>query len=144
MLAMDSPAATAGTPTAASKAALLCECPRTATHETTVCGVLTRFVLTAYSNRIFVVVSQTQNMGTLIHASADNPIDAATGSFTTRVLIGKRDDDHLEVYARAMCELICRRAPDAGPLLLAISIQGAHSNEMFRGILKEVEEHRVW
>lgn len=140
---MATASASASIPTAASKAELLSESPRTATHEAVVCGVPTRFVLTAYTNRVLVVVSQSPNMGTLIHASADNQLDAANGSFSTRVLIGKRDDDHLEVYARTMLELICRRAPDAGPLLLAISIQ-QHSSEMFRGVLKEVEEHRVW
>ena len=58
-------------------------------------------------------------------------------------MLGRRDDDHLEVYARTLIELICRRNPEAGQLLLAISVR-EHSNDMFRGILREIEEHRVW
>ena len=59
------------------------------------------------------------------------------------MLVGRRDDEMLEAYARTMVELINRRAPDAGPLLLAISIK-EHSDELFRGVMKHVEENRVW
>ena len=117
--------------------------PRTSTHEALCCGVPTRFVLTAYTNRIMVVVTQTQNMGTLLMASADDPLNPTNGAFSVRVLLGRREDDDLEAYARSMIELIWRRAPDAGPLLLGISIN-EHSPEMFRAVLREVEEHRLW
>jgi proteasome assembly chaperone 3 len=116
---------------------------RESAFEAVVCGVPTRFVLTAYSNRIFVVVTQTHNMGTLIHAEADNPIAAGTTAFSTRVLLGRRDDDVLEVYARTLMEMIHRANPETGPLLLALSIR-EHSQEMFRAILKEVQDHKVW
>lgn len=78
-----------------------------------------------------------------IAAQADNPLDAANSSFTTRVLVGRRDDEHLEVYARTLIEMICKRSPDAGPLLLSISIR-EHSSDMFRGVLKEIDENRIW
>ena len=42
---------------------------RTREHEAEICGVPTRFVLTAYANRISVIVTQTQNMGTLVRAT---------------------------------------------------------------------------
>lgn len=78
-----------------------------------------------------------------IAAQADNPLDAANSSYTTRVLMGRRDDEHLEVYARTLIEMICKRSPDAGPLLLSISIC-EHSSDMFRGVLKEIDENRIW
>jgi hypothetical protein len=78
-----------------------------------------------------------------IAAQADNPLDAANSSYTTRVLVGRRDDEHLEVYARTLIEMICKRSPDAGPLLLSISIR-EHSSDMFRGVLKEIDENRIW
>jgi proteasome assembly chaperone 3 len=140
--------------------------PLTRSHTQDVCGVPTKFVLTAYSNRIFVLVSQTDSMGTLvsphrsshhapmppyslhscglqINAEADRPLDPTSGSYTTRVLFGRRDDETLEVYARTLIELISRRAPVAGPLLLAISIR-EHSSDMFKGVMRVVEEQRVW
>lgn len=126
-------------------AAASMEVPPTRVHEATVCGVPTRFVLTAYSNRIMVVVTQTKNMGTLLLAQNDNPTNPSNACYSVRVLLGKRDDEDVEAYARTLIELISKRAPDAGPLLLAISLkEGSHSTEMFRGILREVEEHRVW
>ena len=41
---------------------------------------------------------------TQIHAECDNPLDASSGSYTTRVLLGRRDDEILEVYARTLVE----------------------------------------
>ena len=113
-----------------------------------------------------------------IHAQRDNPVEGSgTCSFSTRVLLGRRDDEVLEVgalplrthttpllpnecvrtsrshariaaatrgaqvYARTLIELISQHT--AVPLLLAISIR-EHSNEMFRAVLRELNEHRVW
>ena len=78
-----------------------------------------------------------------ITACADDPLSPSTTSYSTRVLLGRRDDDVLEAYARTMVELITKRAPDAGPLLLAISIT-EHSPEMFRAIMQTVGEVRPW
>ena len=142
--------------------------PRTRSFEATINGVRTHFVLTAYTNRVFVVVTQTQNMGTLVRtpahgpgacncifipcfgvslpqimACADDPLNPSGTSYSTRVLVGRRDDEVLEAYARTMVELITKRAPDAGPLLLAVSIQ-EHSNEVFHAVMRHVEENRIW
>lgn len=63
---------------------------------------------------------------TQIHAECDNPLDASSGSYTTRVLLGRRDDEILEVYARtlvkqpvksaafASCELLSTGRPATG------------------------------
>ena len=76
-----------------------------------------------------------------ILASADDPLNATGTSYTTRVLVGRRDDEHLEVYARTMVELLCKRAPDARPLLLAISLADVpHSNDLFRGLVTRFAE----
>ena len=42
--------------------------PAHAAHDVEICGVPTKIALTAYSNRVFVVVTQTDNLGTLIAA----------------------------------------------------------------------------
>ena len=78
-----------------------------------------------------------------IAASADNPLNASGTCYSTRVMLGRRDDDVLEAYARTMVELIAKQAPDAGPLLLGISIK-EHSNELFRAVMQQVVENRVW
>ena len=118
--------------------------PAHAAHDVEICGVPTKIALTAYSNRVFVVVTQTDNLGTLIAAERDLAIDPTCTCYSTRVLLGRRDDETLEVYARTMVELVAKRfATDAPPLLLAISIK-EHSPETFKAVMKFVEEHRVW
>ena len=76
-------------------------------------------------------------------ACNDDPLNPSGASYSTRVLVGRRDDEALEAYARTMVELISKRSPDAGPLLLAISIK-EHSHENFHAIMRHVEENRVW
>ncbi len=39
---------------------------RTVCHEAVVCGVPTKFMLSAYGNRLFVLVTQADNFGTLV------------------------------------------------------------------------------
>ena len=142
--------------------------PPTRAFEAEIGGVRTQFVLTAYTNRIMVVVTQSQNMGTLVHAPtvvvlaalvsqpcsalasrrqimacADDPLNPTGTSYSTRVLVGRRDDEALEAYARTLMELICAQSPKAGPLLLAISIK-EHSNEIFRAIVQQIQNNRIW
>ena len=80
---------------------------------------------------------------TQVQAELDNPIDPSSSSFSTRVLIGRRDDEMLEVYARTLMELIASTAPTTGPLLLGINIR-EHSQEAFRLVMRLIDEHRVW
>jgi hypothetical protein len=44
---------------------------RAVAHESVVCEVPTRFVISAYSNRVLIVVTQADNMGTLVSAAAN-------------------------------------------------------------------------
>ena len=53
-----------------SRALWLVGMVRAVAHESVVCEVPTRFVISAYSNRVLVVVTQADNMGTLVSAAA--------------------------------------------------------------------------
>lgn len=48
------------------RAGRACRMVRAVAHESVVCEVPTRFVISAYSNRVLVVVTQADNMGTLV------------------------------------------------------------------------------
>lgn len=72
--------------------------PPSATLDVDICGVPTKLMASAYSNRVFVVVTQRDNLGTLIQAFREDPVDSAgPGCYGTRVLLGRRDDEALEV-----------------------------------------------
>jgi proteasome assembly chaperone 3 len=80
--------------------------PPSATLNVDICGVPTKLLASAYSNRIFVVVTQQDNLGTLIQAFREDPIDSAgPGCYGTRILLGRRDDEALEVRARILPSL---------------------------------------
>ena len=61
---------------------------------------------------------------TQIHAECDNPLDASSGSYTTRVLLGRRDDEILEVYARTLVEQRGQSAAFAPPELAPCASSG--------------------
>ncbi|EOD32965.1 hypothetical protein EMIHUDRAFT_112003 [Emiliania huxleyi CCMP1516] len=87
--------------------------PLSKSAEVCIGGVSTRLIATAYANRIFVVVSQRENLGTLISATRESATGLASGPgcYSTRVLLGRRDDEALEVYARTLVELINKSRP---------------------------------
>ena len=73
--------------------------PRSRTHVEVICGVSTTFALTAYSNRIMIIVTQLPNMGTLVRACSSQysrvrqplllPVDtcAASNRSTRRLIV---------------------------------------------------------
>ena len=65
--------------------------PPSKSFEATLCGVRTQFVLTAYANRVFVIVTQTQNVGTLVrprhaHSVSLSAFLRLTAAFRSRAL----------------------------------------------------------
>ena len=106
--------------------------------EAEVRGVKTHISVAHHANRIFLIISQDGNIGTLVHAQKDNPVEhGQTGTFSAKVLLGRRDADIVEVYARTLIELVSKRLDV--PLLLGISLKD-ESPEMFRAILKHMDE----
>ena len=60
--------------------------------------------------------------------------------------MGRRDEEWDElnmVYARKLIEQITLACPDSGGLLLSISIN-EHSQELFKAILAQIAEHKMW
>ncbi len=86
-------------------------------------GVRTDIVCTSFSDHHFVVISQVRKFGTLIKAWVDRHGDSSGTTFEMNVLLGKRDDTLLTVYARQIIERISHFSDK--PLLLAIALQGS-------------------
>eukprot|EP00518_Triparma_eleuthera_P014724 CAMPEP_0182479460 /NCGR_PEP_ID=MMETSP1319-20130603/34197_1 /TAXON_ID=172717 /ORGANISM="Bolidomonas pacifica, Strain RCC208" /LENGTH=92 /DNA_ID=CAMNT_0024680887 /DNA_START=57 /DNA_END=331 /DNA_ORIENTATION=+ len=73
-------------------------------------GIHTEVVVNIFSDRIFVIITQTGKMGTLLQASSDH------GDVDVRVLMGRRDDPLLVVYAQQLVESL--RVRTESPILL--------------------------
>mmetsp|Transcript_24238 Transcript_24238/g.80560 ORF Transcript_24238/g.80560 Transcript_24238/m.80560 type:complete len:129 (+) Transcript_24238:99-485(+) len=117
--------------------------PLSKSAEVCIGGVSTRLIATAYANRIFVVVSQRENLGTLISATRESATGLASGPgcYSTRVLLGRRDDEALEVYARTLVELINKSRP--ADLLLALNLLDS-SRATFHEVMRALDAIKVW
>ena len=99
---------------------------------------------TSYSDRHFVVVSQLKNFGTWIHAWCEECPDGRV-LYQTKVLLGKRDDPILHIYARQIVEKIAGTSADRKPLLLAISLhRDAQDAKTMQEVLNALFEINTW
>jgi hypothetical protein len=63
--------------------------------------------------------------------------------YDTSIMLGKRDDPLLQVYARQIIEKISKHSNL--PLLLAISLQeNGRGVNIFENVLNTIEEIRTW
>lgn len=101
----------------------------------------TDFIVQPFSDRIFVIVTQLNKLGTIIAASVDTTL-AGAESFSVQVLIGKRDIPEVELCARSIMSAIaasgCRR-----PLLLSLALK-QHSMSTIRPIIAQIRDMPVW
>lgn len=89
-----------------------------------------------FSDRIFVLVAQMAKVGNLLYATQE---DNSRGGkeYNVNVLMGRRDDPLLVVYARRLIEKMSSIVDL--PLLLAITLQdGGRDTQSFQDIIKIV------
>mmetsp|Transcript_4301 Transcript_4301/g.5142 ORF Transcript_4301/g.5142 Transcript_4301/m.5142 type:complete len:193 (+) Transcript_4301:44-622(+) len=121
--------------------------PTTLTRSVEILGVATDCWVQLFGDRIMFGVSQLRGkVGTMISCQVEDSgiIDGTATRFTIEVLLGKRDDDMLGVYARRILDQLLQlrtSLQDAcPPILLAISLQPQTQQdpEMFKGIVDTV------
>lgn len=96
-----------------------------------------------YADRVMVVVSQLNKMGTVLEAWSEPRSEPGGLLYQTRVLMGKRDDPLLHIYARQIIERLSQYSEK--PLLLAISLPPeTRSAQAFQSILNELFNHNTW
>eukprot|EP00128_Syssomonas_multiformis_P015220 Colp12_sorted_trinity150504_noHs@30006 len=109
----------------------------------TINGVDTEFVLNAFQDRIFILVTQCNKMGTLLSAAKDMNMEVGSEpTYTIRVLLGKRDDSFIEVFARQIVEAMTK-AECNKPLLLSAGFTSI-SIESLREMYAHILENKVW
>ncbi|KAL9950260.1 hypothetical protein ACROYT_G042735 [Oculina patagonica] len=109
-------------------------------------GIHTEVLCSAYQDRIFVVVSQFEKIGTLIDvnkmSSSATQDSSSQGShtFSTRTLMGS-DEEIWHVYAKQIGTLVNEHSNK--PVLLGIALK-KHSPQILQQILKLLQSNRVW
>jgi proteasome assembly chaperone 3 len=105
-------------------------------------NVRTDIICTSYSDRHFIIISQIKKFGTLISAWSDEKSDGGR-IYDMKVVLGRRDDPLLNVYARQLIERIS--AISTKPLLLAISLHpDGRDTATFQNILNEIFLSNTW
>jgi proteasome assembly chaperone 3 len=104
-------------------------------------GIKTEILCSSFSNRIVVFITQINKVGTVINAWAEPKSDGGK-IYQTSVMLGKRDDPLLTIYARQLIEKISINS--GKPLLLGISLkEEGRSKEQFQFIMNSTLETLV-
>ena len=104
-------------------------------------GVHTNVVVSEFDNKLFIIVSQLQKLGTLVELTRerenfDDPSNTPT--FNSKVLLGK-DDPLTHVMARN----IVSKIPVSKPILIAMALKDTKP-EIIRSLEDLVHLHRTW
>ncbi len=104
-------------------------------------GTPTDFSFSMYSDRTLIFVTQGSGAGTILQASQDAAFDGST-TFSTSVLLGRRDEPLLQLCARQVVEM----AGSAGlrkPMVLGLCFK-EHSMQVVREVCKAISEENIW
>jgi hypothetical protein len=82
--------------------------------------VPTEIVRISYSNKLFLMVSQTGKMGTIINVDSQAEMGDEGPTVEAKTLIGQRNDVAMDVYARRIFEAVC--AAEGVPLVLSLAL----------------------
>ena len=104
-------------------------------------GHQTELSYSLYADRLLLIVTQLGSAGTVIEARRDGVMDGQS-TFTTNVLLGKRDEPALVLCARRIVE----QASEAGfgkPMVICLGLK-EHSPAMVRLVAEAVAETALW
>merc|ERR1712080_226614 len=106
--------------------------PKSVQFEASIEGVDTDFVITDFGSQLFIVITQSAKIGSLIEASVTSEeLRSGERIFDVRPLLGDRSAEHYRTYARALIEVVSSRSDKS--VLLGIALK-EHSVAGFRQI----------
>lgn len=110
-----------------------------------VCGRPTDFLLTAYADRLLVVITQLGCLGTVLHAEKETVLGGGS-TYRVDTLLGRRDEPLMELCARQLAERL-HDAGSARPLLLCLAPDhgtSTHEQAFVHEVVAAVMQHPVW
>jgi hypothetical protein len=106
-------------------------------------GVPTDFHVSVYSDRVLVVITENGKPGTVLLAQRERGaggVAGGPGSFSTKVLMGKRDD-YMQVYARRIAEMVAAKCDKS--LLLTLCVKD-DSPAVFKAVMATLTTVAIW
>lgn len=109
-------------------------------------GIHTEVLCSAYHDRIFVIVSQFEKIGTLVSvtkmssSATEESSSRGAQTFSTRTLMGS-DEEIWHVYAKQIGALVNEQCNK--PVLLGIALK-KHSPQILHQILTLLRSNSVW
>ncbi|XP_038619794.1 proteasome assembly chaperone 3 isoform X2 [Tachyglossus aculeatus] len=111
-------------------------------REEVVRGVPTQVVCTAFSDHIFVVVTQYGKMGTLVSLEPSAIAnDIGRPALTTKVLLGQ-DEPLIHVFAKNLVTFVSQEGGNK-PVLLAVALKD-RSVEVVKALKELIRSCQVW
>jgi len=103
----------------------------------------TDIVISEYADRFFIIVTQRQKIGSLIHATHDSSNLGPHSPFSVNILLGQRDDPMLTLLARQLIADICKTS--AKSLLLGVALNKQSQTLIsLRTVLAVVLANKPW
>ena len=88
-------------------------------------GQATQFLLSAYADRVLVVVTQLESLGAVLHAQKETVLGGGS-TYRVDMLLGGREDPALELCARQLAERLSEDGCER-PLLLCLGLRRQRS-----------------
>lgn len=118
--------------------------PRTRRKTVSVDGIDTEVVTQLFEDCVFVMVTQLGKLGTIISVPPERANDGSH-RFEPRVLLGRRDDPLLLLYARQIAEQVSKEAVEDRTVMAAIALKpDGRAPAIFQAVINAVLELRVW
>lgn len=123
--------------------------PKTNTSSIIINEIETTIQCTTFDDKHLIIISQLDNFGTWLYANIDECINGKI-LYQTKILLGKRDNAVLYIYARQLIEQIYKtgnisKLNNLKPLVLSISLhQNNNDAKSMQDILNKLFEINTW
>ena len=114
---------------------------RTRQYTKDVQGTPTDFLFSVYEDRLLLFVNQLGTAGTIITATQDSTFDGST-TFSTTVLMGRRDEPLLPLCARRIVEGAHAKGYTK-TMLICLALK-EHSQVCIKDVVRCVDENNPW
>lgn len=96
--------------------------------------------MTTFEDRLLVIITEYQKMGTLVHVTKDNlPVDNREETYSTKIVLGK-DEPVTHVFARNIAKRVLKS--QSKPLLLSLALE-EYTPEILKGIEKVIQDYLI-